>query len=106
MTWLLNKIMSWMTGLITGSFTGVFNAVKTMLVSTPDVTTLPQVQALTGRATTILDIVFVLAFIAAGALTMVAGGSERVRYTAKDLLPLGWWWRLLPRISRPCSPPA
>jgi hypothetical protein len=87
MTWLLNKIMSWMTGLITGSFTGVFNAVKTMLVSTPDVTTLPQVQALTGRAASILDIVFVLAFIAAGALTMAAGGSERVRYTAKDLLP-------------------
>ena len=87
MTWLLNKIMSWLTGLITASFQGLFDAVKSMLVSTPDVTALPQVQTLTGRAATVLDVVFVLAFIAAGILTMVAGSSERVRYTAKDLLP-------------------
>jgi hypothetical protein len=53
----------------------------------PDVTGLPQVQALTGRSTWIVDTVYLLAFTAAGGLTMVAGGDERARYTVKDLLP-------------------
>jgi hypothetical protein len=51
------------------------------------VTELPQVQALTGRATWIVDTVFVLAFVAAGVLVMVAGGDENSRYTIKDLAP-------------------
>jgi len=51
------------------------------------VTTLPQVQALTGRSVLIVDICFVLFFVTAGVLTMTAGGDERARYTAKDLVP-------------------
>src|SRR5262249_15016700 len=35
----------------------------------------------------IVDICFVLFFVAAGVLTMTAGGDERARYTAKDLVP-------------------
>jgi Conjugal transfer protein TrbL len=87
MGWLLNKIMSWVTGLIVDSFSGVFKVLKNVLMSTPDVTTLPQVQEITARAVTVLDVVFVLAFVAAGALTMFAGGDERSRYTAKTLMP-------------------
>jgi hypothetical protein len=33
-----------------------------------------------------VDTVFVLAFIAAGVMTMTGGGSERAHYTAKDLM--------------------
>lgn len=44
-------------------------------------------QALTGRSLLVVDLVFVLFFVAAGALTMTAGGDERSRYTAKDLTP-------------------
>jgi hypothetical protein len=84
---ILNPILKWVTALIVASFTSMFAAMKKLLVATPDVTILPQVQLITGRAVTVLDIVFVLAFTAAGALTIVAGASEQMRYTAKDLMP-------------------
>jgi hypothetical protein len=83
----LNKMMSWITGLIVDAFDSMFNTVKTILVSTPDVTTLPQVQTVTARAVTVVDIIFVLAFLTAGILTVFAGGNEKARYTAKALLP-------------------
>jgi hypothetical protein len=35
----------------------------------------------------VVDTVFVLAFTAAGVLTVAAGGDERSRYTVKDLMP-------------------
>jgi hypothetical protein len=84
---ILNTILSWLTGLIVDTFTYVFTTVKNLLVTTPDVTRLPQVQMVTGRATTILDVVFVLAFLAAGTLTVVTGASEQARFTAKQVLP-------------------
>jgi hypothetical protein len=87
MTWLLNQILDWFAGLLLDCLNGMISAITHALLITPDVTGLPQVQALTGRSIWVVDTVFVLAFIAAGALTMVAGGDERARYTAKDLLP-------------------
>jgi hypothetical protein len=86
-SFVLNHIMSWLIGRIVDSFQALFTVVLKLLSATPNVTTLPQVQTLTARTTTVLDVVFVLAFFAAGVLTMVAGGNERLRYTAKDLLP-------------------
>jgi TrbL/VirB6 plasmid conjugal transfer protein len=83
----LNKIMTWMVGLITGSFTDIFKAVKGMLVSTPDVTQLPQVQMVTARTVNVIDVVFVLAFLAAGAMIMIGGSDEKSRYTVKTLMP-------------------
>jgi hypothetical protein len=87
MSFLLNPIMKWVVGLIVDAFDGIFTTVKSLLTSTPDVTVLPQVQTLTGRSTSLVDAVFVLAFVAAGVLTMTAGSSEPARYTAKQLLP-------------------
>jgi hypothetical protein len=83
----LDAMMNW----ISSSFLVVFDTVfaliaKSMLVS-PDVTGLPQVQALTQKSIWVVDTVFVIAFLAAGALTMVSGGDERSRYTVKDLMP-------------------
>lgn len=66
------------------ALTGV---ISSALLVTPNVTALPQVQALTGRSVLVVDTVFVLAFIAAGVLTMTARGSEGSRYTVKDLIP-------------------
>jgi hypothetical protein len=83
----LNTMMSWASGLIVDAFTAMFTSVKDLLVSTPDVTQLPQVQTVTARTTTVLDAIFVLAFLTAGALTIFAGGNENARYTAKTLLP-------------------
>jgi hypothetical protein len=87
MTWLLNQILDWLSGLLLDCLNAMISAITHALLITPDVTGLPQVQALTGRSIWVVDTVFVLAFVAAGALTMVAGGDERARYTVKDLLP-------------------
>jgi hypothetical protein len=83
----LDTIMSWMTGLITDAFSSIFTAVAGLLASTPDVTQLPQVQTVTARAVTVIDVVFLLAFLAAGALVMFGGSDENSRYTIKTLMP-------------------
>jgi hypothetical protein len=87
MGWLLNQIMDWLTAAILAAFDGIVTAISHGLLLSPDVTRLPQVQALTGKSTWIADTVFVLAFVAAGAITMAGGGDERARYTARDLMP-------------------
>ncbi|WP_213451216.1 hypothetical protein [Rhizomonospora bruguierae] len=87
MGWLLDTILTWFAEQILACFDGLIGAITNALLITPDVTALPQVQALTGRSVLVVDLVFVLFFVAAGALTMSAGGDERSRYTAKDLIP-------------------
>src|SRR6266498_2603200 len=87
MGWLIDGIMDWLVHTILSILDGVLSLISSALLKTPDVTGLPQVQALTGRSIWIVDTIFVLAFVAAGTLTMLAGGDERSRYTVKDLLP-------------------
>jgi len=84
---ILDKFMQWVAAAILVCFDAVLDAIARFLLITPDVTGMPQVQALTGRATWVVDTVFVLAFVAAGVLVMVHGGDERSRYTVKDLAP-------------------
>src|SRR5919112_2885030 len=84
---MLNGILDWLTGAVLEALAALIGAITTALLVTPDVTALPQVQALTGRSVAIVDTVFVLVFVAAGVLTMTAGGDDRARYTTKDLLP-------------------
>ncbi|MEV0392158.1 conjugal transfer protein TrbL family protein [Polymorphospora rubra] len=87
MGWALDQVLDWLTGAVLDCLDAIFGLVTGVLLTTPQVTALPQVQALTGRSVWIVDAVFVLAFVAAGVLVMVAGGSEQSRYTVKDLLP-------------------
>ncbi|MEV4516570.1 hypothetical protein AB0K00_47425 [Dactylosporangium sp. NPDC049525] len=87
MDWLLDNILTWFAGKILECFDGLVGTITNALLVTPDVTTLPQVQALTGRSVLVVDLVFVLCFVAAGALTLTASGDDRSRYTAKDLIP-------------------
>src|SRR3954467_3954697 len=87
MGFVLDQIIQWLIAALLACLDGLFAVIKGALLITPDVTGLPQVQALTGRSIWVVDTVFVLAFVAAGALTMAAGGDERARYTTKDLLP-------------------
>jgi hypothetical protein len=87
MGWLLDQILDWLATAILACLDGLIGVITGALLVTPDVTGLPQVQALTGRSVLVVDMVFVLAFVAAGVLTMTAGGDERSRYTAKDLVP-------------------
>ncbi|MEU4477838.1 hypothetical protein AB0F68_07200 [Micromonospora sp. NPDC023966] len=87
MSWLLDQILDWLSAAILTSLDALFGVISSAMLITPKVTALPQVQALTGRSVLVVDTAFVLAFVAAGVLTMTAGGSETTRYTAKDLIP-------------------
>ncbi len=87
MGWLLDQILDWLAKAILATLDALFGVISSALLITPKVTGLPQVQALTGRSVLVVDTVFVLAFVAAGLLTMTAGGNEHSRYTVKDLLP-------------------
>jgi len=87
MDWVLNKIMEWLVGAVLGVFNTIISMIEHGLLISPDVTGLPQIQALTGTSTWVVDTCFVLVFLAAGALIMVTGGDERSRYTVKDLAP-------------------
>ncbi|MEU9505346.1 hypothetical protein AB0D32_03555 [Micromonospora sp. NPDC048170] len=83
----LDQVLVWLTTAILACLTTIFDLITGVLLTTPNVTALPQVRVLTGRSVWIVDTVFVLAFVAAGVLVMVAGGGEQSRYTVKDLLP-------------------
>ncbi|MFC8845811.1 MULTISPECIES: hypothetical protein [unclassified Micromonospora] len=87
MGWFLDEAVGWLTEAILACLTTIFDLITGVLLTTPKVTVLPQVQALTGRSVWIVDTVFVLAFVAAGVMVMAAGGDEQSRYTVKDLLP-------------------
>lgn len=87
MGWILDGIVQWLVEAILATLDAVLSLITDGLLVTPDVTGLPQVQALAGRSVWVVDTVFMLAFVAAGALAIVAGGNERARYTVKDLLP-------------------
>ncbi|WP_328478799.1 hypothetical protein OHA21_38440 [Actinoplanes sp. NBC_00393] len=83
----LDGILDWFAELLLDSLNTMIAVITDVLLITPNVTALPQVQALTGRAIWIVDTVFVLVFLAAGVLTMTNQGDERSRYTVKDLIP-------------------
>ncbi|MGQ5265219.1 hypothetical protein ACTWLT_31150 [Micromonospora sp. ZYX-F-536] len=87
MGWLLDQILDWLAAAILATLDALIGVISSALLITPNVTALPQVQALTGRSVLVVDAVFVLAFVAAGVLTMSAGGSETSHYTVKDLVP-------------------
>jgi hypothetical protein len=87
MDFLFDQMVDWLTAAVLACLDGMISLITGALLATPDVTGLPQIQAMTGRAVWIVDTVFVLAFIAAGVVTMAGGGNERLRYDAKDLLP-------------------
>jgi hypothetical protein len=84
---ILDAIVAWATTAILDMLTELISIISHALLQSPDMTGLPQVQALAGRATWIVDSAYILTFTAAGVLTIVSGAAERPRYTAKDLAP-------------------
>lgn len=83
----LDGIVDWFADRLLDSLDALIAVITNVLLITPNVTGLPQVQALTGRAVWIVDTMFVLVFLAVGVLTMTNQGDERSRYTVKDLIP-------------------
>jgi hypothetical protein len=83
----LDSIVTWLSSQFLNAFDAIFNLLAHGLLRTPQVAGMPQVRALTGKSIWVVDGIFVMFFVAAGLLQIVAGGNERARYTAKDLLP-------------------
>ncbi|ROO63022.1 hypothetical protein EDC02_5032 [Micromonospora sp. Llam0] len=83
----LDQVLDWLIEAVLACLAAIFGLITDVLLTTPQVTALPQVQALTGRSIWIVDTAFVLVFVAAAVMMMVSGGDERSRYTVKDLTP-------------------
>lgn len=84
--WLYNGLIDWLAERVQGMLGGLVSLLTAAVFTSPDVTVFPQVQALVGRSMVVVNAAFVLAIVAAGAITM-AHGTLQVRYQAKDLLP-------------------
>jgi hypothetical protein len=87
MGWMMDQTADWILKVVLDAFLHIMKVIGSGFLITPDVTGMPQVEALTSRSVWVVDSTFVLVFVAAGLLTMTAGGSERVRYEVKDLIP-------------------
>jgi hypothetical protein len=84
--WLYNGLIDWLAERVLGMLGGLVSLLTAAVFTSPDVTVFPQVQALVGRSMVVVNAAFVLAIVAAGAITMTHG-TLQVRYQAKDLLP-------------------
>ncbi|MFI7492976.1 hypothetical protein ACIBXA_31850 [Micromonospora echinaurantiaca] len=81
----LDQVVAWLIEAVLDCLDVIFGLITDVLLTTPQVTALPQVQALTGRSIWVVDTAFVLVFVAAGTMVMVSGGDEQSRYRVKDL---------------------
>src|SRR4051794_17343450 len=90
--WLLNEAISWLAEAIQVTLTALWGLLASTAFTTPDVGTLPQVPAITGKAMVIVNAGFILAIITAGIMVMT-NGIVQSRYGVGELLPrlvIGW----------------
>jgi hypothetical protein len=86
MGWFYGQFIDWLTAQVQGMLAGLTTFMTATVFTNPDVTVLPQVQLLAERALLVVDAVYLLAIIAAGAVAMTHG-SLQVQYQVKELLP-------------------
>jgi len=77
---------TWLSALMIGALKLLWKLLGGFELTSPDVTVLPQVGALSGRALLVVNAVYVLAVLAAGIVVMVRETVE-VRYGIGDLAP-------------------
>src|SRR5690349_22877816 len=90
--WLLDHALTWTAKAILATLKALWDLLSTTAFTTPDVTTLPQVTAITTKSMTIVNVCFVLAIIAVGIVVMT-NGTVQSRYGVGELVPrlaIGW----------------
>ncbi|WP_432830888.1 conjugal transfer protein TrbL family protein [Dactylosporangium sp. CA-092794] len=90
--WLLDQAMTWIAKAILATLTALWGLLSSNAFTTPDVSTLPQVTAITTRSMMVVNVCFVLAVITAGIVVM-ASGTVPSRYGVGELVPrlvFGW----------------
>src|SRR5689334_8328426 len=86
MGWKFDSIIAALAHATLAVITTLWSLLSQSIFQTPDVTTLPQVSALTATAMTIVNTCFVLAVLAAGIVVMTHH-SVQIRYGVGDLAP-------------------
>jgi hypothetical protein len=84
--WLLDGVFGWLADRLAAALGWLLSVLTSTFFTSPDVTIFPQVQALADRSALVVDAVYGLAVIAAGAIGMTHGGFQ-IRYAVKDLIP-------------------
>jgi len=84
--WLMNGLVDWLAARLQDLLGGLLSYLTSGMFLSPDVTVLPQVQAIAGKSALVVNSCFILAIIAVGIATM-AGGSVQMRYGIKELVP-------------------
>lgn len=86
-SWVLDKAIGWILDtVVRDSLNWVWSLLTATLFHLPDVTDVPQVQALSARALLLVNTAYVLVIIVTGLLVMTHG-SLQIRYGAGELLP-------------------
>ena len=84
--WLIDQIMAWLAGAILATLTALWGLLEQTAFTSPDVTVLPQVAAISGRSLMIVNAAFILAVITVG-VTVMTHETVQIRYGLGDLLP-------------------
>jgi hypothetical protein len=90
--WLINGAVAWLAVAVVEVIKLLWGLLSQTAFSTPDVTGLPQVAAITGTSMMIVNVCFILAVLAAGIAVMIRGVVPS-RYGVGELLPrlvVGW----------------
>ncbi|WP_245722223.1 hypothetical protein [Micromonospora matsumotoense] len=82
----MNGLVEWLAERLLELLGGLLTYLTSSMFLSPDVTVLPQVQAIADKGALVVNSCFVLAIIAVGIATMV-GGSVEMRYGIKELVP-------------------
>jgi len=88
----LDAAINWLVAKVLAVLTGLWGLLSSTAFTTPDVTALPQVAAITSRSQAIVNVCFVLAVITAG-ITVMTHETLQVRYGVGELAPrlvIGW----------------
>ena len=84
--WLLDGVLDWIAERVVGVLSWLVRLLASTFFLSPDVTVLPQVQALAARSSVVVDACFGLTVIVAGVIGMTHG-SVQIQYEVKDLIP-------------------
>jgi hypothetical protein len=84
--WILGGLVAWLVGQAVGALDTAADIWPDALFTTPDLTALPQVQALSGRTLWVVNTAFIVAVLAAGIIAMTYD-QVQVRYSIKELAP-------------------
>ncbi|MGJ3224048.1 conjugal transfer protein TrbL family protein [Micromonospora aurantiaca (nom. illeg.)] len=84
--WLMNGLVNWLAERVVDLLGALLAFLTSSIFLSPDVTVLPQVQAIAAKSALVVNACFILAIIAAGVATML-GDSVQTRYGIKELVP-------------------